>query len=127
MFSYCGDIPLFPEALEVVKAWCFKYKTAIVWDKGRGWMGNYHNAEAELLIIATRGSCLPDLTQKRVDQIQRYPRVKKTTGNIHSRKPLEFRKLIDSLWSGPRIELFQRGDTVPENWHVWGAESGIQY
>jgi N6-adenosine-specific RNA methylase IME4 len=109
--------PLLPEALEVLKTWGFKYKTHFVWDKTHGSFGHYHKAEAELLLVATRGACTPDVDIKE-SQIQRFPR------SGHSRKPSEFRDLIDRIWSkGPRIELFQRKDAVPSHWSVWGAES----
>lgn len=110
-----ATFPLLPEQIEVAKAWGFKYKTSFVWDKGRGSFGHYHNAEAELLLICTRGSCTPD-AQKKERQVQRFAR------GEHSRKPEEFRALIDRLYlHGPRIELFRRGD-APEGWVVWGAE-----
>jgi N6-adenosine-specific RNA methylase IME4 len=100
----------------MVSSWGFKYKTAFVWDKESGSFGHYHNAAAELLLIATRGSCLPDAETK-ADQVQQFPRIG------HSRKPEEWRDLIDQLYKhGPRIELFHRGE-APENWEVWGNES----
>ena len=110
-----ATFPLLPGCLDVVAAWGFKYKTAFVWDKGRGSFGHYHTAEAELLLVCTRGSCTPD-ADKREKQIQRHPRAE------HSRKPEEFRAMIDRLYPhGPRIELFRRGG-LPKGWNAWGAE-----
>ncbi len=110
-----ATFPLLPDALEVVRAWGFTYKTAFVWDKGRGSFGHYHKADAELLLVCTKGSGTPDLEQ-RESQIQRFPRA------AHSAKPEQWRELIDKLWNlGPRIELFRRGD-VPAGWAVWGPE-----
>jgi N6-adenosine-specific RNA methylase IME4 len=109
--------PLLAQAFEVVKAWGFTYKTHFVWYKGRGAFGHYHKANCELLLVATRGSCVPD-ADERADQMQNFARGR------HSKKPDEWRDLIDKLWpNGPRIELFQRKDAVPSHWHVWGAES----
>jgi N6-adenosine-specific RNA methylase IME4 len=72
----------------------------------------------EKLYICTRGSCQPDVP-KLFDSVQEIERT-----NKHSEKPQEFRQIIDTLYpSGPRIELFQRGDAVPAHWHVWGAEA----
>lgn len=111
-----ATFPLVPEQLEVVKAWGFKYKTSFIWDKTRGSFGHYHKAEAEALLVCTRGSCTPD-AEKRENQIQRFPRAE------HSRKPEEWRKLIDRQWTiGPRIELFRRGD-APKGWDIWGNEA----
>jgi N6-adenosine-specific RNA methylase IME4/ParB-like chromosome segregation protein Spo0J len=111
-----ATFPLLEDALEVVREWGFRYKTAFVWDKQRGSFGHYHKAEAELLLICTRGSCTPDSDQ-REKQTQCWPRAE------HSRKPDEARTMIDRMYQhGRRIELFARG-TVPEGWAAWGNEA----
>lgn len=110
-----GTFPLLEDVLEVVKAWGFKYKTAFIWDKMTPNMGHYHRCEGEILILATRGSCMPEAS-KREPQIVRHPR------GEHSEKPEIFREMIDRMYpSGPRIELFRRGD-APKGWKVWGGE-----
>lgn len=111
-----ATFPLLPEALEVVKAWGFTYKTAFVWDKQRANMGNYHNACAELLLIGTRGSCTPEIDT-------RFPQVQSIARGRHSEKPEHWRRVIDGMYpSGPRVELFRRGD-VPVGWATWGNEA----
>jgi len=110
-----ATFPLLPDAIEVVRAWGFKYKTAFVWDKGKGSFGHYHKAEAELLLVCTKGSCTPD-SDERENQVQRWPR------GAHSRKPAEAAEMISRLYPhGPRIELFCRGKPQP-GWVGWGAE-----
>jgi N6-adenosine-specific RNA methylase IME4 len=112
-----ATFPLLPDALEVVKAWGFTYKTAFVWAKGRANFGHYHNASAELLLVCTRGSGVPDV-DKREQQVQAVDR----TGR-HSAKPEEFRALIDRLYThGNKIELFRRGQ-APTGWDVWGNQT----
>lgn len=111
--------PLLPEQIELTKAWGFKYKTFFVWDKGKGSFGHYHTAEAEILLICTRGSGTPDISA-RENQVQRWPR------GAHSRKPEEARDMIDRLYpKGARVELFRRGD-APDGWVVWGNEAEQQ-
>lgn len=111
-----ATFPLLPGALDLLKAWGFTYKTAFIWDKGHGAFGSYHDAEAETLLIGTKGSCVPD-ADKKEKQVQRFPR------GAHSAKPEEWRDLIDRIWKhGPRVELFRRGD-VPKGWVTWGAEA----
>lgn len=111
-----ATFPLLADALEVIRAWRFTYKTAFVWDKKRSNVGNYHDARAELLMIATRGSC-PIEIDKRPPQVQSIARGR------HSAKPEEFRTLIDALYpSGPRVELFRRGK-APKGWTIWGNEA----
>jgi N6-adenosine-specific RNA methylase IME4 len=109
--------PLLEDALELCKAWGFKYKAQFVWDKEKHNMGHYNSVRHELLLICTKGSCLPD-SNKLIDSVQVIERTKK-----HSQKPEEFRNIIDEMYSlGPRIELFRIGDK-PEGWETWGYEA----
>jgi N6-adenosine-specific RNA methylase IME4 len=112
-----ATFPLLPDCLEVVRAWGFTYKTAFVWLKVRPNFGHYHNCNAELLLVCTKGSATPFIDE-RESQVQTIERVER-----HSAKPEEFRAMIDRLYPvGPRIELFRRGD-APEGWEVWGNET----
>ncbi len=109
-----ATFPLLPDCLSVVAAWGFTYKTAFVWHKQRGTFGHYHKADAELLLVATRGSCVPDI-DKRLSQII------DAQAGAHSRKPDEARALIDTLYEhGARIELFARRPAT--GWTTWGNE-----
>lgn len=111
-----GTSPLLPDALRVIEAWGFTYKTSIVWDKDRPNYGNYVSVQHEFLFIATRGACTPDI-DTRPGSVLRLER----TGR-HSEKPNEFRTLIDMLYpNGPRIELFAR--TAADGWERWGNEA----
>jgi N6-adenosine-specific RNA methylase IME4 len=112
-----GTAPMLPDALEVIDAWGFTYKTHFIWDKERRNLGHYHSAQHELLIIATRGTCKPE-TDYRPASVQSWKR----TGR-HSAKPEHFREIIDTMYpTGPRVELFRRG-TAPEGWTAWGNEA----
>lgn len=109
--------PLLPDALSVVAAWGFTYKTLFVWHKPAGSFGHYHRADVELLLVATHGRATPD-AEMRVSQVFTAPR----TG--HSVKPEAARILIDTLYPyGPRLELFARRPP-PGAWHAWGNEPG---
>lgn len=122
-----ATFPLLPDALKVVKAWGFKYKTAVVWNKDAWNVGHYHDASAELLIIGTHGSCAPaDIEKDEANERLRGPRIRQVQAFSrleHSRKPEEFRELVDLMYPlGPRVELFRRGE-APKGWAVWGNES----
>jgi N6-adenosine-specific RNA methylase IME4 len=110
--------PKLEEAFFVVKAWGFKYKAMIVWDKGvdgRSTYGNYCAVNHELLLVCTRGSCTPDC-KVLFDSVQSCARSR------HSEKPAFFRMMIDKLYPhGKRIELFVRG-SLPEGWQGFGNE-----
>lgn len=113
--------PLIPEALEVISAWGFKYKTLVFcWVKetpglfktvsnlGRWTMGG-----CELCFLGVKGS--PKRVSTNVKQVVWEIRTK------HSKKPEEIRRRIETLMGNiPRIELFARQKT--EGWDVWGNE-----
>lgn len=108
--------PMFDEWVEVVKAWGFEYKSSFVWNKERHNYGHYNSVRHELLLVCTRGSCLPDQDAKLFNSVQTIPR-----SNEHSEKPEEFRKIIDAMYpEGRRIELFARRET--NGWEAWGNE-----
>ena len=113
--------PCLYEALDVLDAWGFIYKTvAFVWVKqnrqsdGLFWgMGYWTRANAELCILATRGR--PRRKSAGVHQII-LSHVEQ-----HSKKPDEARDRIVALMGDlPRIELFARQKSP--GWDVWGNE-----
>lgn len=107
--------PMLEKALRVIAAWRFCYKTNFVWNKLAHNVGNWSSVRHELLLVATRGSCHPDIPEL-VGSVVSIRRTK------HSEKPEKFRELIDRLYPfGNRIELFARG-RLPEHWVGWGNE-----
>ena len=114
--------PLLHEAMDVLEAWGFIYKSvAFVWVKQNKkqptlfWgMGYWTRANAELCVIATKGS--PKRQSCSVHQIIMSPIEE------HSKKPDEARKrIVELLGDVPRIELFARQSTP--GWDVWGNEA----
>lgn len=104
--------PLLEEVFKVIRAWGFRYKSSFVWDKVAHNMGHYNSVRHEFLLICTKGSCTPDIPRL-FDSVVSIERTE------HSRKPAEFREMIDTLYThGNRLELFAR--EAPEGWDVWG-------
>lgn len=111
--------PLLAECWPVIEAWGFKYKSSIVWDKVLGNFGHYVRVHHEILLICTRGSCLPDEPTPMPDSVQVIRR-----SDVHSEKPEEFRKLIMKLYTrGPYLELFGRKKV--EGWDVFGNDARL--
>ena len=105
--------PMLEEALQVVHAWGFEYKSSFVWDKIKHNMGHYNSVRHELLLICTRGSCEPD-KQQLFDSVQSIERSDK-----HSQKPVEFYDIIETLYThGRKLEIFPR--TARDGWDVYG-------
>lgn len=109
--------PLLEDSFKVINAWGFRYKSSFVWDKIKHNMGHYNSVRHEFLLICTRGSCTPDVV-KLYDSVQAIERTE------HSKKPEEFRAIIDTLYThGNKIELFARQPAA--GWEVWGNVSAV--
>ena len=98
------------EAFDVIDAWGFGYKSAMVWVKPQLGLGNYVRVSHELLLIASRGNLVGRATDQR--SWLEHDRMK------HSAKPEVFRQVIEEISSGPYLELFARAETA--GWDSWG-------
>ena len=116
-----ATFPQLPEALRLIKAWGFQYKSvAFVWlkknRKADSWfygLGFWTRANAELCILATKGR--PRRKSAGVHQVVLAP------VEEHSKKPDIVRdKIVTLMGDLPRIELFAR--QTPPGWDVWGNE-----
>jgi N6-adenosine-specific RNA methylase IME4 len=94
--------PFLVKALPVIQDWGFEYKASFVWDKIKHNVGHYNSVRHELLLICTRGSCLPD-TKELIDSVQSIERGK------HSEKPVEFFDIIETLYTrGRKVQMYGR-------------------
>ena len=106
--------PLLEDCFRVIRMWGFNYKTSFVWNKIKHNFGYYNSVRHELLLVCTKGSCLPD-NPKLFNSVQSIER------KAHSEKPDEFREIIDTLYTkGKKIELFSRKKV--DGWDVWGNQ-----
>lgn len=113
--------PKLKEAMRVMEAWGFEYKTNAVWDKvkvaGRGaWKSGYwFYGRHELLLVGTKGQFSPPLEDVRQESVITEPRTK------HSKKPECIYEIIESYFPNhTRIELFAR--QTREGWASYGNE-----
>jgi N6-adenosine-specific RNA methylase IME4 len=107
--------PFIEKSLDIIKHWKFSYKSMFIWDKMKHNIGHYNSVRHEILLLATKGGCLPDTNKlyPSIMSIKRHGR--------HSEKPEEFRQLIDKMFiSGNKIELFARKKV--KKWDHWGYE-----
>lgn len=114
---------LLPEAIEVLRAWGFEFKSvafywikaevgeagALITDTGTGY---YTRKSVEQCWIATRGNPSPLATDVRDFRLIRRGR--------HSEKPEAFAADIEKISAGPYLELFARRPRA--GWSVWGNE-----
>ena len=116
-----ATFPMLREALDVIEAWGFSYKTvAFNWVKqnrnGTGifmGLGNWTRSNSEICLLATKGHPkrqAADIHQFIISPIE-----------AHSKKPDETRdKIVALMGDRPRVELFAR--QTPPGWDVWGNE-----
>lgn len=111
--------PMLPDAMKVLEAWRFKYKTKIVWHKIlRKGLGYWFRVETEDLLVAVRGPVRAFRCQ--------LPNFVEHEPGRHSEKPAVFRELIETatanMQNRAKIELFCRGLPAP-SWTGWGNEA----
>jgi len=107
--------PKLLEALEVMEAWGFIYKTQAIWDKGIIGMGYWWRGRHEILMVGVKGTMSPPAQQLRESSVY----VERRVG--HSKKPLYYKKFILKAYPElNKLELFSREKT--EGWDVWGNE-----
>jgi N6-adenosine-specific RNA methylase IME4 len=106
--------PLLERCFPIIRAWGFSYKSSFVWDKIKHNMGHYNSVRHEFLLIATKGSCTPDV-KKLYDSVVSIKRTE------HSRKPKQFRDMIEKMYDhGRKLQLFSR--KAAPGWDMVGNE-----
>ena len=109
--------PKLLEALQVLKAWEFDYKTNAVWVKDKIGMGYYFRQQHEILLIGKKGNIPTPEPSNRISSVINAPRTK------HSQKPEEIYSIIEKMYPGYKyLELFSR-NKAREIWEVWGNQS----
>jgi len=109
-----ATVPLLPEAFGVMRAWGYKYKTMLTWEKenGKG-MGYWFRGVTEHCLLGVRGnvkafrSPVKNLIRNKVGR--------------HSAKPQQIHDIIESVTPDmERVELFSRLHRT--GWTVWGNQ-----
>lgn len=117
-----ATFPRLPDAMRVIEAWGFTYKTiGFTWGKltkeGKPALlpGYYTGSNAEVCLLATRGETLEPEDKGVRSLVLTQGRMK------HSRKPPEVREGIERMYPElKKVELFSR-EQVP-GWDHWGNE-----
>lgn len=112
LYLWCPN-GLLEDALEVIKAWGFTYRSMLVWIKPKLGLGVYIRNAHETLLFATRGKCPVNF---KAQPSWLFAPVQPP----HSHKPEDAFAIIQQLSDGPYLELFARR-RMP-GWSVWGNE-----
>jgi N6-adenosine-specific RNA methylase IME4 len=112
-----ATVPMLPDALRVMEAWGFTYKSQMVWVKDRIGTGYWFRNQHEILLVGTRGGVPAPAMGDQVPSVMTAP------VGVHSAKPEAFLDVIVSYYPNlPKIELNRRGPARP-GWSAWGNES----
>jgi N6-adenosine-specific RNA methylase IME4 len=108
--------PMLPDALRVMEAWGFEYKSHVIWKKDRLGTGYWFRNQHELLLVGTTGNIPAPAMGTQFASVIDAPRGK------HSQKPDSFYELIEAYFPTlPKIELNAR--RARDGWERWGNES----
>ena len=110
--------PMLPQALEVMDAWGFAFKSGLPWVKDCIGTGYWFRCQSELLLVGTRGRIPAPAPGTQ------WPGLISAPAREHSRKPVEVYELIEAYFPNlPKIELYARVATCRPGWDHWGAEA----
>ncbi|MCR6672174.1 MT-A70 family methyltransferase [Devosia ginsengisoli] len=111
-----ATVPMLPQALDVMAAWGFEYKSHTAWRKDRAGTGYWFRNEHELLLVGTRGNVPAPAMGDQFGSVIDAP-----VGE-HSAKPEKFYEIIEAYFpSLPKIELNAR--VARQGWVRWGYEA----
>lgn len=108
--------PKLREALEIVEAWGFTYRSHAVWDKQKIGTGYWFRGQHEILIVAIRGEFSPP------SEFARHSSVFSEARREHSRKPDCVYEWIELAFPhAAKLEMYARQPR--EGWIGWGYEA----
>jgi N6-adenosine-specific RNA methylase IME4 len=111
-----ATVPMLPDALAVMAAWGFVYKSHIVWLKDQIGTGYWFRNQHELLLVGTRGNVPAPAPGTQFRSALAFD-----TGP-HSQKPPFAHEIAEAYFpSLPKIELNARWRR--EGWDAWGLEA----
>ncbi len=107
-----GTTPMKPEAMRLLEAWGFGYKTTVYWHKtGRLGLGYWFRGDVEELLVGARPGAKAFRCQRR--------NIIEAPSRGHSCKPTEAYELIEAATPGKiRAELF--ATSKRPGWSAWG-------
>jgi N6-adenosine-specific RNA methylase IME4 len=111
-----ATVPMLPDALVVMAAWGFKYKSHLVWTKDRIGLGYWFRNQHELLLVGTRGTVPAPAPG------MQWPSTARASTRAHSQKPDWQYEMIESYFPTlPKIELNARHARF--GWDAWGLDA----
>lgn len=111
-----ATVPMLPQALAVMTAWSFAYKTCFTWSKDKAGTGYWNRNQTEHLLVGTKGDVPAPAPGTQWSSL-----IPAAVG-AHSEKPKAFYRLIEAYYPNlPKVELFARHRRP--GWDAWGLEA----
>jgi N6-adenosine-specific RNA methylase IME4 len=111
-----ATVPMLLQALEVMRAWGFSYKSQMVWVKDRWGTGYWFRNKHEILLVGTRGDIPAPAPGTQSSSV-----IEASVG-AHSEKPDIVYEIIEHYFPNlPKIELNARRCRL--GWDAWGLEA----
>jgi N6-adenosine-specific RNA methylase IME4 len=112
-----ATVPMMPQAVMVMGAWGFDYRSQFVWVKDKIGTGYWNRNQHELLLIGVRGKPPAPAPGTRESTVINAP------VGAHSAKPEIVLEYIEGWYPTlPKIELNRRGP-ARVGWSAWGNET----
>ena len=113
-----ATVPMLPQAIEVMAAWGFTYRSHFVWIKDRIGLGYWNRNQHELLLVGSRGSIPAPAPGDQWSSVLRAP------AGRHSEKPDLAYDMIEAYYPTlPKVELNARARR--EGWAIWGNAADL--
>ncbi len=107
--------PKLAEALGIMSAWGFEYRSCAVWDKVTQGMGYWFRGRHELLLVGVKGKAKAPAEMHRVESVFTEKR------GAHSSKPECVYEWIETaFFDRVKLEMYCRAPRA--GWQVWGNE-----
>lgn len=111
-----ATVPMLPDAMRVMTAWGFTYKSHFIWNKDKIGTGYWNRNKHELLLVGTKGNIPAPAMGTQPQSVIDAP------VRLHSEKPQVFYLMIENYFPTlPKIELNARRRR--EGWEAWGLEA----
>ena len=113
-----ATVPMLPDALRVMEAWGFEYKSHCIWLKDKAGTGYWFRNQHELLLVGTRGNIPAPAMGTQVVSVFNC------SVGAHSEKPIAAYHMIERYFPNlPKIELNAR--RARKGWDAWGNEAPL--
>jgi N6-adenosine-specific RNA methylase IME4 len=110
-----ATVPMLDQALAVMTAWGFAYRSHWIWLKSKVAHGYWNRNRHELLLVGVKGEVPAPAPGEQYESVRQF------AVGAHSEKPDIFAAMIEEMFpTVPKLEMFARKQRP--GWTCWGNE-----